>query len=117
MHDFALTLDKFVDHAAKWHGQATVATAARGTVLHRAGYAELRTRSNLLSGALLALGLRVGDRVGTLAWNSQHHLELYYATMNAGLVCHTLNPRLTPAHLSAMIEGAAGRGRAGAAGL
>src|SRR4051812_29147039 len=109
MQQFPLTLDKFLDHAAKWHGAATVATAARGTVVRRVGYAELRERSNRLSGALLALGLGIGDRVGTLAWNSQHHLELHYATMNAGLVCHTLNPRLTTAQLAAMINEAADR--------
>jgi len=117
MQHHALTLDKFVDHAAKWHGASTVASGSRGTILRRTGYAELRERSNRLSGALLALGLRVGDRVGTLAWNTQHHLELYYATMNAGLVCHTLNPRLTPAHLSAMINEAANRVLAIAANL
>jgi len=109
MQDYALTLDKFIDHAAKWHTASTVATASRGTVLRRTGYAELRLRSNRLSGALLALGLRIGDRVGTLAWNTQHHLELYYATMNAGLVCHTLNPRLTAAQLAAMINEAEDR--------
>ena len=104
MQNYALTLDKFIDHAAKWQRAATVATAARGVVTERVGYAQLRSRSNRLSGALLALGLRTGDRVGTLAWNTAHHLEVYYATMNAGLVCHTLNPRLTPAHLAAMIN-------------
>ncbi|MES1974730.1 MAG: AMP-binding protein [Pseudomonadota bacterium] len=117
MQNHSLTLDKFIDHAAKWHGGSTIATASRGTVLRRTGYAELRDRSNRLSGALLALGLRMGDRVGTLAWNTQHHLELYYATMNVGLVCHTLNPRLTPEHLSAMINEAANRVLAIAASL
>uniref|UniRef100_B0SZR4 AMP-dependent synthetase and ligase n=1 Tax=Caulobacter sp. (strain K31) TaxID=366602 RepID=B0SZR4_CAUSK len=117
MQQYPLTLDKFIDHAAKWHGTRTVATASRGAVLRRAGYAELRARSNRLSGALIGLGLGVGDRVGTLAWNTQHHLELYYATMSAGLVCHTLNPRLTPAHLSAMINEAADRVLAIAANL
>jgi fatty-acyl-CoA synthase len=117
MQSYALTLDKFIDHAAKWHTASTVATASRGTVMRRTGYAELRERSNRLSGALLALGLRVGDRVGTLAWNTQHHLELYYATMNAGLVCHTLNPRLTAAHLAAMVNEAEDRVLAIAANL
>ena len=117
MQQFSLTLDKFIDHAAKWHGTATVATASRGSVVHRAGYAELRARSNRLSGALLALGLRTGDRVGTLAWNTHHHLELYYATMNVGLVCHTLNPRLTAAQLSAMVAEAGNRVLAIAANL
>jgi fatty-acyl-CoA synthase len=109
MQNYPLTLDKFIDHAAKWHGTRTIATAVRGAPAVRTSYADLRTRSNRLSGALLALGLRAGDRVGTLAWNTQHHLEMYYATMNAGLVCHTLNPRLTAAHLSAMINEAEDR--------
>ncbi len=60
-------------------------------------------------GRLATLGLRLGDRVGTLAWNTQHHLEIYYATMGAGLVCHTLNPRLTVAHLAAIINEAEDR--------
>ncbi|MFZ5793706.1 MAG: AMP-binding protein [Pseudomonadota bacterium] len=109
MQNYPLTLDKFIDHAAKWHGPATIVTAARGVAVDRVGYATLRSRSNLLSGALQAVGLRTGDRVWTLAWNSAHHLEVYYATMNAGLVCHTLNPRLTPAHLSAIVNEAADR--------
>jgi acyl-CoA synthetase (AMP-forming)/AMP-acid ligase II len=117
MQNHSLTLDKFIDHAAKWHAASTVATASRGKIVQRADYASLRMRSNQLSGALLALGLRLGDRVGTLAWNTQHHLELYYATMNAGLVCHTLNPRLTAAHLSAMINEAGNRVLAVAASL
>jgi acyl-CoA synthetase (AMP-forming)/AMP-acid ligase II len=57
-----------------------------------------------MSGALAALGLEPGERVGTLAWNTRHHFEIYYATMSMGLVCHTLNPRLTTAQLSAMVR-------------
>ena len=45
----------------------------------------------------------------TLAWNTQHHLEIYYGAMGAGLVCHTLNPRLTVAHLAAMVNEAEDR--------
>jgi len=55
------------------------------------------------------LGLRFGDRVATLGWNTQHHLEMYYATMGAGLVCHTLNPRLFASDLTAMINEAEDR--------
>jgi fatty-acyl-CoA synthase len=105
MQSYALTVDKFLDHAAKWWGGREVVTADGG----RIGYAELRTRSNLLSGAFKALGLRFGDRVGTLAWNTQHHIEIYYGTMGAGLVCHTLNPRLAVSHLAAMVNEAEDR--------
>src|SRR5665811_641724 len=103
MQSYALTVDKFLDHAAKWSQDREIVTAERGRPARRASYAQLRARSNSLSGAFAALGLRFGDRVGTLGWNTQHHLEMYYALMGAGLVCHTLNPRVTAAHLAAMI--------------
>jgi len=117
MQSYALTVDKFLDHAAKWSGDREVVTADAGRVAGRIGYAALRARANRLSGALAAQGLGFGDRIGTLAWNSQHHLEIYYATMGAGMVCHTLNPRLTAAHLAEMINEAENRALAVAANL
>src|ERR1700761_2619167 len=113
MQTYALTVDKFLDHAAKWWGAREVVTAESG----RIGYAALRARSNRLSGALAAVGMQVGDRVATLAWNTQHHLEVYYGAMGAGFVCHTLNPRLTAAHLAAMVNEAEDRVLAIGAGL
>src|SRR4029077_17866016 len=106
-------VDKFLDHAAKWWGDREVVTAGAG----RIGYAALRARSNRLSGALFALGLQPGDRVATLAWNTQHHFEVYYGAMGAGLVCHTLNPRMTAAHLAAIVNEAEDRVLAVGAGL
>src|SRR3954471_3640917 len=117
MQPYALTVDKFLDHAAKWHGGTEIVQAEAGQVSARLGYRALRERSNRLSGALLSLGLGHGDRVGTLAWNTQHHLEMYYAAMGAGLVCHTLNPRLTAAQLAAMINEAEDRALAVASNL
>jgi fatty-acyl-CoA synthase len=117
MQPYGLTVDKFLDHAAKWFGDSQVVGGDAGEAVTRIGYADLRERSNLMSGALTALGLRQGDVVGTLAWNTQHHFELYYAAMGAGLVCHTLNPRLTAAHLAAMINEAENRVLAVAADL
>ncbi|HWE48018.1 MAG TPA: AMP-binding protein [Caulobacteraceae bacterium] len=109
MQSYPLTVDKLLDHAAKWSGDREIVTAVAGAAADRIGYSGLRDRSNRFSGALQALGLRFGDRVGTLAWNTQHHLELYYAAMGAGMVCHTLNPRLSAAHLAAMINEAENR--------
>jgi len=117
MQPYALTVDKFLDHAAKWAAGREIVTAEAGQPVLRTNYADLRARSNRLSGALNALTLRVGERVGTLGWNTQHHLEIYYALMGAGLVCHTLNPRLTVAHLAAMINEAENRALAVAANL
>lgn len=53
--------------------------------------------------ALRALGIGRGDRVATLAWNTQGHVEAWYGIMGMGAICHTLNPRLTAAQLSAML--------------
>ena len=101
MQPYRLTVDKFLDHAAKWFGDQR---DRRGGLPAASScgrrYAELRERSNRMSGALAALGLKLGDRVGTLAWNTRHHFEIYYAAMGMGVVCHTLNPRLTVAHLA-----------------
>jgi 3-(methylthio)propionyl---CoA ligase len=113
MQSYALTVDKFLDHAAKWWGDREIVTA--GTA--RIGYSALRARSNRLSGALSKLGLSTGDRVATLAWNTQHHLEMYYGAMGAGFVCHTLNPRVTVAHLAAMVNEAEDRVLAVGGGL
>ena len=103
MQPYRLTVDKFLDHAAKWFGAREIVEADGGRVVARTTYSTLREESNRLSGALVASGLRVGDRVGTLAWNTRHHLEVYYATMGMGAVCHTLNPRLTVDHLAQII--------------
>jgi fatty-acyl-CoA synthase len=72
MQSYRLTIDRFLDHAAKWWGDREVVTADSG----RIGYAALRRRSNHLSGALANLDLKFGQRVGTLGWNTQHHLEI-----------------------------------------
>lgn len=109
MQPYGLTVDKFLDHAAKWHGTQEIIAGDAGRVVGRTSYAALRARGNLMSGALASLGLAPGDRIGTLAWNTVHHLELYYAVMGAGYVCHTLNPRLTVAQLAAMVKEAENR--------
>lgn len=108
MQQFALTLDKFLDHAAKWHPDAEVVTGRDG-VVRRIGYADCRERSSKLSGALQGLGLGFGDRLATLAWNSQAHMECWYAAVGMGAIYHTLNPRLTSAHLASMIQRAGNR--------
>ena len=103
MQAFALTLDKFLEHAAKWHPSAEVVTAREGGGVDRIGYAGLMTRSRRISALLHRLGVRAGDRVATLAWNTQAHVEAWYAIMGMGAVCHTLNPRVAPQQLAEMV--------------
>jgi 3-(methylthio)propionyl---CoA ligase len=109
MQPYALTLNRFIDHAAKWHGAAEVVTGSSSAVSARITYREMRDRSLRLSGALQSLGLVRGDNLGVLAWNSQAHMECWYGAMGVGIVCHTLNPRLSHTHLARMIGQAANR--------
>src|SRR5947208_2940669 len=94
MQDWPLTVDRILDHAADWHaGREVVSRSVEGPIV-RTTYGEIRDRAKRLSNALLDLGIRRGDRVATLAWNSARHIEAWYAIMGIGAVCHTLNPRL-----------------------
>jgi fatty-acyl-CoA synthase len=102
MQDFDLTLDRFLTHAAKWHPDAEVVTAGSGAGNRRIGYAALEPRCRRVSAVLQRLGVSAGDRVATLAWNTQAHLEAWYGIIGIGAVCHTLNPRLTTAQLGEM---------------
>jgi 3-(methylthio)propionyl---CoA ligase len=117
MQPYRLTVDKFLDHAAKWFGDGEIVEADAGRVVGRTTYAALRDQSNRLSGALATLELEKGDRLATLAWNTRHHLEVYYASMGMGVVCHTLNPRMTVDHLAQVVAEAADRVLAVAASL
>lgn len=100
---FPLTLDRILDHAAKWHPEVEVVTAGDSGVNRRIGYALLGQRARKVSQVLREFGVVLGARVATLAWNSQAHVEAWYAIMGMGAVCHTLNPRLTATQLAWML--------------
>src|SRR3546814_4139833 len=72
-------------------------------LVDRIGYAALRARAQRVSGVLVDLGVVSGEHVATLAWNTQAHVEAWYAIMGMGAVCHTLNPRLMASQLAAML--------------
>ncbi len=103
MQDYALTLDRMIEHAAKWHPEKDVVTRRFDGSITRAGYADVYGRSRKVSAVLQRFDTKYGDRVATLAWNSQAHMECWYGIMGLGAVCHTLNPRLTEEQLAWMI--------------
>ena len=99
--DFPLTLTHVLGRARSVHHGAEVVSLldAEGT-RKRATMAAVGERADRLAAALRALGVEPGDRVGTFAWNSQEHLEAYYAVPCSGAVLHTLNPRLSAAQVA-----------------
>ena len=66
-------------------------------------------RAKRVSNALLNWGVKPGDRIATLAWNTARHVETWYGVMGIGAVCHTLNPRLFPEQLIYIINHAEDR--------
>ncbi|OGX85761.1 long-chain fatty acid--CoA ligase [Hymenobacter glacialis] len=98
-----------LEHAAKWHADTEIVSRLPEGGIHRYGYAAAHGRSKQLANALLKLGMANGDRVGTLAWNTHRHFELYYGVAGIGAVCHTINPRLFPEQLVYIINHAQDR--------
>jgi fatty-acyl-CoA synthase len=104
MQNWPLTVDRILDHAANWHGEREVVSRSVEGPIVRTTYGEIRTRAKKLSNALKDLGVKRGDRVATLAWNTGRHIEAWYAIMGMGAVCHTLNPRLFAEQLCYIIN-------------
>ena len=104
MMDYPLTLTHFFERCRRLFAQKTLATRIPGAPLFRYTYADFCERTTRLAGALQALGIKKGDRVGTFAWNSHRHLEIYWAAPLLGGVLHTVNIRLSPQDLTYIIN-------------
>ena len=104
MQRHELLISSVLDHAARHHGEAEIVSRRADRSLSRTNYAALAGRALKLAGVLRGLGVRAGDRVATLAMNSDRHLELYYAISGIGAICHTVNPRLTPDDIAYILD-------------
>jgi fatty-acyl-CoA synthase len=106
MMDFPLSIAHLFERAERYHRDKTILTVTRkGT--ERTTYGEWSERTRKLGGALDQLGLSPDARVGTFAWNTARHLELYFAAPCSGRVLHTLNIRLFPEQLTYVVNHAA----------
>ncbi|KQV91353.1 long-chain fatty acid--CoA ligase [Massilia sp. Root351] len=101
-----LLISAILRHAERHFGTREIVSRCDDGSLHRYTYRDCHARAQRLAGALAALDVRMGDRVGTLAWNGYRHLELYYAVSGSGAVIHTINPRLHPEQLAFIINDA-----------
>ena len=96
MQDWPLLCHRIIDHAATYHGGRTVVTRSVEGPFHTTTYAEIRKRALRVGQRLEKDGIKLGDRVATLAWNTWRHLEAWYGILGIGAVYHTVNPRLFP---------------------
>ena len=100
MDDYQLTIPALLERAGTFFPGNDIVTRLPDGSIHRYTYADLYKRSHQLSNALRTLGVKEGDRVATLAWNTYRHLEAYFAIPTMGAVLHTLNLRLHPSDLT-----------------
>lgn len=105
MMNTQLTLDKLLERAEKFFPKKEIVSRTASNI-HRFTYAEYGKRTRRLASALANLGVKRGDRVGTLAWNDHRHLEAYFAIPSMGAVLHTINIRLSEEHLIYIINNA-----------
>src|SRR5436190_21936944 len=99
MQDHPLTITHLFERAEKYHRDKTIVTAT-ASGRERTDYGTWADRTHKVAGVLDMLGITAMGRVGTFAWNTARHLELYFAAPCTGRVLHTLNIRLFPHQLT-----------------
>jgi fatty-acyl-CoA synthase len=107
MMDRPLLVSSLIEYAGRYHGDTEIVTRAIEGGIRRSDYAAVERRTRQMAKAFTRLGIQPGDRIATLAWNTDRHVELYYAISGMGAVCHTINPRLFPEQIRYIVNHAA----------
>lgn len=94
MQNAPLMISSLLRYAGEFHGGVEIVTRTVEGPIHHTTYAESLARAGRLANALTRLGMKPGDRVATLAWNTYRHFEMFYGVSGMGAVLHTVNPRL-----------------------
>jgi fatty-acyl-CoA synthase len=104
MQDYPLLSHTIIDHAALNHGERELVTRGVEGSIRRCTLADVRTRALKVAKALELEGVMLGDRIATMAWNTERHLETWFGIMGNGAIYHTLNPRLFADQLDYIIN-------------
>ncbi|HKW81446.1 MAG TPA: 3-(methylthio)propionyl-CoA ligase [Casimicrobiaceae bacterium] len=104
MMQMPLLISALIRHADRYHGDVEIVSRPAAGRLFRYTYRDAHRRARQLAKALLALGVRPSSRVGTLAWNTHRHFELYFGASGIGAVIHTTNPRLFPEQVEYIVN-------------
>ena len=104
MQPFSLRVSEVIDHAARYHPNRKIISRGIEGPITQTSWIKIHQNSKRLSKALLKLGIKKGDRIGVMAWNTSRHLEVWYGVPGSGAVNHTLNPRLFSKQLSFIIN-------------
>lgn len=109
MQNKPLLISSLIRHADAYHGDTEIVSRETHGGIFRYTYRDAHTRARRLARALIALGVKAGDRLASLAWNNHRHFELYYGISGMGAVLNTVNPRLFPEQISFILNHAEDR--------
>ncbi len=104
MQEGQLLISGLIEHAETYHKDTEIVSRSVEGPIHRYTLKDAANRSRKLANALGKLDLQQGDVVGTLAWNTFRHFELYFGVSGIGCVVNTVNPRLFPEQLIYIIN-------------
>ena len=99
-----LTVGSLITHAGRFHGDGEIISVETSGALEKSTWGTVEQNARKLASALTNMGIKTGERVATIAWNNRRHLEIYFGVAGAGMVCHTINPRLFPEQLIYIIN-------------
>ena len=102
-------ISSLIDYAAAFHGDTEIVSRLPEGHVRRSSWRQVGEASKQVANALTELGVQQGDRIATLAWNSDRHLALYFGVSGTGAVMHTVNPRLFPEQIAYIINHAEDR--------
>ncbi len=106
MSDEPLLISSLIEHSSRYHGKTEIVYRLSNGEVDRTNYLKTHKTIKKLANSLIEMGIKLGDRLGTLAWSNLSHLELYYGISGIGAICHTINPRLFQEQLVFIINDA-----------
>ena len=94
MQHWPLLVGRIIDHAARYHPNRAVISRDTDGVIRSSTWSDVHLGARKVTQALRRMGIKPGDVVGVMAWNTRRMLDVWYGVPGAGAVLHTLNPRL-----------------------
>ncbi len=95
MQSTPLMITGILRHAEVAHPDREIVSRVTDGSVWRYDYVRFAERVRRCANMLRKMGIGPGDRVTSLAWNTHHHMELFFAVPGIGAVLHTANPRLS----------------------
>ena len=106
MQQRPLLISSLLDYAERYHAGTEIVSRSVEGPIHRSNWGEVATRARQIANALHRQGVVQGERIATLAWNHDRHLEIYFGVTCSGAVLHTVNPRLFPEQVRFIVDDA-----------